>query len=251
MTTALYKDITQAAPPTPAGPLSGGTPGVPGFPGQPFIPAYCVVIPFIPDPHAGWVWHPDPGTDPGTVGSGGWYGPPTFGTPPITLPPAPPPPPSEICYPAQPALPATPAVPGDPGTPAWPAQPGRAPSFNAGWTGGAISAESLTSDGVYEFSVDASVVGVVTGINTRNLGSGYVEIPYAFYLHSGAYSIMEAGVTITLPQPYAASDIFGVVRRGSFVEYFVNYTSVYSSTVPCTGAFFADCSLYFGGDVIR
>src|SRR5579862_624591 len=145
--------------------------------------------------------------------------------------------------------------------PATAGQPGTAPGaptvvapvaarYFAGWNASAISIGSLTGDGIYTFSVPDDAVGVVTGFDLDHLGSSYFEIGWGIYCASGQFTVIESGVEKTPPVAFLSSDVFTIRRLGAEVAYYQNTTKIYTSTIPCNGAVFADGALYFGNDSI-
>lgn len=141
-----------------------------------------------------------------------------------------------------------PPSPGDSGTPAVP--PTNVTRVSIGWDGSAISVDSLAADGQYEFSVDRNAVGVVTGLNDNNIGSGYIEIPFGIYFRTGQAVVLERGQTKSATVAYLTSDRFTITRVGGAVKYWQNGTLLHTSEFTSSGVVRADASLYFGNDTI-
>lgn len=252
MSNRLIKDITAAHP---------GIPGTPPFSGSPPGPAHCVTtfvtVPYYErrtgydtrslilqevaegtpgahyllrngpnEPGRWYVWIPNPNL-------GQYYdvwlivG---FQAVPVVT-----------CYPGTPAIPPSP---GSPGLPAVPA------NFNMGWSGSAVSNDYLVDEGTYRFQVTAPVVGAVTGFNSANVGSGYIEIDHAFYLAGTSYRVMEAGVYKTANASYDSDTVFRIIRFAGVVYYTVDDVLVYTSATASNGQVFVDASLFMGGDEI-
>lgn len=144
-------------------------------------------------------------------------------------------------------FPAVTATPGDPGSPATDSTP---ENFRQGWNAGAISIDSITGDGQFQFSIDANTVGIVTGLNDTNEGTTYAEINYGLYFASGTAKVMERGVVMGGHVLFAEGDVFTIARSQGRVEYFQNSTLIYTSLTHNTGPLFADASMYFGRDAI-
>jgi hypothetical protein len=122
---------------------------------------------------------------------------------------------------------------------------------NIGWTGSAISLESLTGNGVLEFQVPVGSVGVVCGLSESSTTTGYTEIDWAFHCRRGTYRIVENGTPVTGSIAYTDGAKFQVERIGSNIFYLVDGVGVYSSTITTSQtSLLADCSMYFGGDQI-
>lgn len=143
---------------------------------------------------------------------------------------------------------------GSPGRPARPPQDAVAPTFkellNIGWEAGAISVEQLVADGALTFQISAGTIGAVVGLNERNVGTGYAEIDFAWYVHGGYAAVMEGGVEVSASYPVTGASVFRVQRRGDTVSYWIDSTLIYTSTSASYGTLFADASLYSGGDSV-
>ena len=202
----------------------GGAAGVvPGTPGSPGSPAYCLDI---------------PSSVPGYVlifviaGDGSLEIIPVSTTPITVI--------THECFPPVDAIPSTPPT----------DVPAAAAEYFVGWNSGAVSIATLTGDGMFQFSVPGSSVGVVTGFDVVHVGTSYAEIQFGIYCASGNFQIMENGVALTAPAPFVTSDVFTISRLQPEVMYFHNSTLVYTSLQPSSGTVFVDACLYFGGDEV-
>jgi hypothetical protein len=236
--TTLTKDFLAANPGRPGVPA---TPAIttPGIPPIPPTPAYCVdQVTTVPG--VSYIYVTDPGN-------------PLTGRPPgVIVIPVPGPPVNVITHVCHEAVPGVPGVPGTviPGLPAVPGVPPTPADYNAGWSGAARSVGTLTADGQFEFSVPQGVVGVVTGFNTEDVGTGYGEIQHGIRCESGVFRVIESGAHRTDGASYTTSSVFTIARTGTLVRYFHEGVLVYTSTIPSVGTVFADASLYMGEDKI-
>lgn len=124
---------------------------------------------------------------------------------------------------------------------------------NEGWNAGANSIGLLDDNASYQFTIPGAPAGVVTGISDPedNVGYGYTEIGYAFYISNGGYRVIEKGQFRTSPIAIPAESLFQITHIGTRVEYFVNGEHVYTSGVPSPETFMlVDASLYAAGDSI-
>lgn len=143
------------------------------------------------------------------------------------------------CYPATPGTPPIPATPATVVT-----------QFNLGWAGGARSVESLTGDGTAQFSVSASSVGAVVGLDSGELEFSRTGAEHALYFRHGLVSVIEGGVEKTTIASFVTTDVFRIRRVGSGVRYFQNDTLLYTSRTPSYGAQYLEASMYSGGDEV-
>lgn len=147
-----------------------------------------------------------------------------------------------VSYPATPYIAPTPGVPMTPGQ--------TTTDYNLGWNSGARSIGSFTGQGFVQFLATGSLVGAVVGLNDSDIGAGYNDIDFAFYLTHGVARIFELGVEKLYVGPVANGAVFRIERRYGVVQYFIGGALMYTSLVPSTGALFLDASLYSGGDTI-
>ena len=237
MSNVLLKQVIPATAGSPGVPATPAT-TIPGTPSTAPSPPYCLdVSSTVPGTETIFIRDTDP-----VSSTFGQIVPIIVSTGPVTVT-------THECFPGSPGTPGTPGftVPGTPGVPPVAAEP---TDFNIGWNASAISIGQLTGDGIYTFSVPAGAVGVVTGFNTVNLGSGYFEIAYGIYCVSGLFTVIESGVEKTPARAFASADVFTIRRLGQEVAYYQGTTKIYTSTVPSAGTIFVDASLYFGNDSI-
>jgi hypothetical protein len=149
---------------------------------------------------------------------------------------------TKVCTPYYPAIPPTPGVPPTPGI--------LVVSNNIGWNSGGRSIAEVADLGGFSFSVYASSVGVVVGLNNYDHGYGYAEMPHALYFSHGAVQVYESGVFVANAGSFISSDVFSIVRQASTVEYFKNGVTLWTSPRNIEGSMFLDSSLYFAGDTI-
>lgn len=147
-----------------------------------------------------------------------------------------------VNYPAQPYIAPSPGVPPTPEQTTY--------DYNLGWNSGARSIGSFSGQGFIQFLVNRSTSGAVVGLNDSDVGAGYTEINYAFYLTHGVARIFELGVEKLYVGMVAEGAAFRIERRYGVVKYFVGGTLVYTSLVPSTGTLFLDASMYSGGDTV-
>lgn len=226
----LTKDIRVSRTPGSAG--SAGSPGTPGS------PAYCyqqaVTEAVITNPEGRWVYQPPA---PGNATSGWIYVPGsgpaviTYTTRYVT-----------VCLPAVPPTPPTPPVEGTGDATTY--------SFNLGWNAAAVSAASFEGNAAFFFSVLASSVGVVCGLNRSREDNGYATIDYAIKCTNGYYVVVENGVAKTEPEPFTNGTEFTIQRVGDSIAYLEGGNVFYESAVHWDGRLVADASLYAAGDSI-
>ena len=123
-----------------------------------------------------------------------------------------------------------------------------------GWTSSAASVDSFSADGHVSFSVTTASAGVVCGLNQlwSEAGSDYSNIDYAIYASLGFYQVIENGVTKTPAQTFTSGQVFIIQRQGSAVEYLLDGTLIYASSVIDDGSELVhDASLYASGDTIN
>lgn len=205
--------------------LSPGIPGDPGDPGSPPVPGRCTTTTYN-RPIWGEVLR-NPGVNNETV----------------------------LAVVGYETVSETTCTPSDPGRPARPPRDAVAPVFetvmNLGWSAGAISVEQLEGDGALAFEVPESTVGAVIGLNDVNVGTGFDEINYAWFVHGGYAAVMEFGVEVSAAQVITGASRLRVQRRGAEVTYWIDDTLVHTSATPSAGVMFADASLYSGGDAVN
>lgn len=218
--TNLAKDTTTVL-------VSAGTPGSPGVVGQ--AAYYETTTTYQPRSTTSWVFIPfNPATGEAahyesiTTSDGLLY--------PVT---------TTIFHPAVASVAPVAAIP-----------PTYSTDYHLGWNSGARSIEELTGDGTAKWSVAASTIGAVVGLNTLDTGVSFAEIQHGFFFNHGFASVMELGAGKTAPVAYASNDVFAVVRSGSIVRYYKNDVLIHTSAVPSYGTVFLDASLYSGGDTI-
>jgi hypothetical protein len=141
--------------------------------------------------------------------------------------------------------------PGYPGLPAIPPVPAIAANFHLGWNAKASSIGSFVADGMYQFTVPVDAIGVITGFNDTDVGTGYAQIEHGIYCHSGVFQVVEAGAILGAPAAYVAGDVFTIARLGTEVRYFLNSSLEYTSLNPSTGPVYAHACLFFGGDSVQ
>lgn len=204
-----------------------GSPAVPASPGRPARPAYCTSQTVQ---RCGFYQVPNQSTSGGTVS----------GSPAVSY---------QCrnvvemtCYPAQPEVAPTPGSPGTPEQVSY--------DYNLGWNAGARSNIFLSADGGYLFTVPQSVVGVIVGLNSDDLGAGYFEIDHALYFSNGIARVLENGVEKANLGAYTGADEWRIERIASTVLYKKNTSVAYVSAVPSAGTVFLDASLYSGGDSV-
>lgn len=134
------------------------------------------------------------------------------------------------------------------------------------WDGGAVSNAVLTGSGWFRFRVPDTVHGVVVGLNSENLGNGYVEIDHAFQFAKGTFRVLENGVARTGYAGHGISDVFRILRYDERVFYLRDTGGdqstaqgvpfalpgqlVHESTTPSLSTVFLDASLYAADDSI-
>lgn len=140
--------------------------------------------------------------------------------------------------------------PGSAGTPGIPGTPADVRTvYNAGWTGGARSIDTLSGNGRLDFSVGYGSSGIVAGFGYKDENADYYEITHGILVQGSVACAIESGVQHG-SWSVAAGDVHSIQRIGTKVTYALNGTIKYTSTVPSTGTVFADCSMYLGGDSI-
>lgn len=121
--------------------------------------------------------------------------------------------------------------------------------FNQGWTGRARSIASFPRAGYVEFTMTASVVGAVVGLNNEYRRTGYNDIKFAFYFSHGVVRIVERGEIKQHVGTYIAPTRFRIQRRGGEVRYYVGETLV-RTTLNDSLPMHLDAALYSGGDTV-
>ena len=218
MTTLTKQIITTYIP---------GTAGSPGTPATPAQPAYTsTVTSYV----LTWVYVGSGGNSTSQgAGDGQW----TYKYTPVTT----------TVY--HPAVPATPAVAAVPATPSQTIQ-----NFQLGWTGRADSIASLTASGNFTFNIPATNVGSVVGMSAAPQSSGYTDIQYGFYSAHGVAQIYESGASVYTYGAHSGTDVFKIRKRDGVVDYLVNGTVVYTSTVKSNVGMRLTAALYSGGDSV-
>jgi endonuclease/exonuclease/phosphatase family metal-dependent hydrolase len=113
---------------------------------------------------------------------------------------------------------------------------------------GAISQQQLTSGSV-SFSV-ATGQSLFVGLGRDTSRSTAYTIDYAFKFTGGsAWEIREAN-TYRIEGTFSASDVFSIAVSGTTVKYLRNGATVYTSTVPVSGALVMDTSISTIGGTI-
>lgn len=122
---------------------------------------------------------------------------------------------------------------------------------NRGWNQDASSNVLLSGDGHFEF-MSPETKRVMCGLNKIDTSSSYTDLDYAFYTVNNRYYIYEAGKYKGIQGKYSRSeDTFSLKRSSTSMEYLVNDTIIYTSTVPLTEAVFLDCCLYEKGSRLK
>ena len=147
-----------------------------------------------------------------------------------------------VYYPATAAIPATPAV---AATPSQTIQ-----NFQLGWSGRADSIAQLTASGNFTFSLPASNVGAVVGMSAAPQSAGYTDIQYGIYSAHGIAQVYESGVSVFNYGAHTITDVFKIRKRDGVVDYLVNGTVIYTSTVKSNVGVQLSAALYSGGDSV-
>ena len=122
-------------------------------------------------------------------------------------------------------------------------------TYTPAWDAGARTIAGLTGDGRFSFSV-GSVIGVVCGFSTQDVGVTYGEITHGFYLTPSGVRVIERGVFKTAFASYDAEAVFALERTGTVVRYYIDEVLIYTSTKLSEGVVYGDCSLFFYLDSI-
>jgi hypothetical protein len=121
-----------------------------------------------------------------------------------------------------------------------------------GWNAGASTVRNLSGDGHVTFITGEVSTAKFAGLSNGNPGTSYTEIDYAFYLlDNGTVRIYESGTLRAVIGTYVAGDTFDIGVVGGTVQYSVNGTVVYTSTMPPTFPLVLDTALYTAGATIQ
>jgi alpha-tubulin suppressor-like RCC1 family protein len=111
----------------------------------------------------------------------------------------------------------------------------------AGWgNAGAVSVQTIESNGFVEFSGNGSVMA---GLGKGDTNQTYQDIEFAIYLNASTFQVYEAGNPKGTAASYVPSDKFRVEVEGSIVRYRKNGAVFYTSLVPAAFPLLFDCSL--------
>lgn len=122
-----------------------------------------------------------------------------------------------------------------------------------GWTGAAISNQSISENGEFKFRVRNNVTGAVVGLNQYkgHENTVYFDIDFGFIFTLGNASIIENNQIVHTLGDYATDDIFSVRRVNRVILYFKNDVLLYKSEEDGGIDFlYADASLYLSGDQV-
>ena len=111
----------------------------------------------------------------------------------------------------------------------------------AGWgNAGAVSVQTIESNGFVEFSGNGTVMA---GLSKGNTDQTYQDIDFAIYLAGSTVRVYEYGVSRGSFGSYVSSDKFRVEVAGSVVRYRKNGVVFYTSLLPASFPLLFDCSL--------
>jgi len=122
-----------------------------------------------------------------------------------------------------------------------------------GWNASAISREFFNVDGEVSFSIKASSIGVVAGINNADTsaGSAYEAIKFGIKSSQGKYQVVESGVTKTALTAFTNTSVFKIKISFGVVTYYVDNVLIYTSlATPDYLTSVLDVSFYASGDAI-
>lgn len=116
-----------------------------------------------------------------------------------------------------------------------------------------ISTASISGDGYIQVT-NASQTGterLLVGMGKNPRSGNYVDIEYCFNNGDVGYGIYESG-TLSYVSPVipAEGDILKITRVSNVVKYYINGNLAYTSTVPASGSYYIETSLYDIGSAI-
>jgi len=121
-----------------------------------------------------------------------------------------------------------------------------------GWNAGAVTTQTLSSDGYAEFTTSESNTYKMAGLSNGDTDQSYSDIDFAFYLMAtGELRIWENGAPVGSFGTYSGGDVFRVQNEGGVVTYWQNGSLLYTSTHSATSPLLLDTSLWSNGSTIN
>jgi hypothetical protein len=136
-------------------------------------------------------------------------------------------------------------------SPARPAVPAQVIiDYDFGWDASARSITELPGDGFVAFDGPATAVGVLAGIISPLVTTGYMRLPYALSFSHGAVRVVEHGVVLASLGTTVAADRWVIRRLSGVVTYEKNGSVMHTSAVPSSGPIVLVAMLFSGGDFV-
>lgn len=124
-------------------------------------------------------------------------------------------------------------------------------STDPGWNAGAVSVETLRSDGFVELTTDENTTAKMAGLSSGDSDQSYQDIDFAIYLGAdGVVAVREAGLARGTFGTYQAGDLFRVQVAAGVVTYWQNGALLYTSSGTPTFPLLVDTSLRTTGATI-
>ena len=122
-----------------------------------------------------------------------------------------------------------------------------------GWTAGAVSVETLASDGYVEFTTAENTTTKALGLSNGDAGQAPDDIDFAIRLRAdGTAGIYERGVSVAnAGGAYAAGDVFSVETRRGAIVYRKNGVHLLTHVTAATFPLRVDTALYSPGATLR
>ncbi|MCC7332910.1 MAG: T9SS type A sorting domain-containing protein [Flavobacteriales bacterium] len=120
------------------------------------------------------------------------------------------------------------------------------------WNTGAISGNSINSNGYFQFVASETNKSRMIGLNSNHTTFNYVDIDYAFYLiGGGALHVYENGTNIGSVGTYSTNDTLRIEAVGNTVKYIKNNNVLYTSLVAPTFPLYVDASINSVGGTLN
>jgi hypothetical protein len=112
------------------------------------------------------------------------------------------------------------------------------------WNAGAASVQTLTGDGVVEFTTGEATAAKMAGLSSGNGGADDADIDFAIRLsETGRIAVLEGGINRGGFGTYVAGDVFRVAAEGGVVAYAKNGAVFYTSALAPSFPLLVDTSL--------
>ena len=134
---------------------------------------------------------------------------------------------------------------GDPGTPTTFTE-----TNQTGWGSGSVSIPIIPDVGGYEFTVPLTVTGVICGIASNYVGSGYLSINHGLYFSDGVVRVVERGNQVANLGTWSSSDKWVIWKDGPSVTIYKNGAPAVLRTANFNSSFRLAATLYAKSDTV-